>query len=791
MAGTSVFIRQYNGMLPRGDDAFATAASLAFLRTMPRRYEAVGTRSPGYRVTAKIPPMPGQSQDTDRSSDAVSTGPPLKVVGILRGLIHRYRPWIPYVVLFVGLGLTAALAYYVNATTRVQASRDLGNATENTYGVIAIGLAVNLLLFAMTRSQNVAHQAIIESEARKRIILDSALDCIISVDHAGKVLEFNPTAERTFGYRNREVVGKSLTELVALPLQNEDHEQGLQNYLARDINLGRRIELSAVRANGRQFPAEMAITRVDLQGQPLFIAYLRDVTARKRLEARFRTTVESAPIAMLMIDAAGVIVLVNTETEKLFGYARRELLGQHMEILVPQRSRARHPQMRAQFFAAPEVRRMGAGRDLFGLRKDGSEFPVEIGLNPIEMEEGLFVLSAIVDITARKRLEARFRATVESAPTAMVMVNHEGHIVLVNAEAEKMFGYLREELLGRSIEGLIPERFRSGHPHMRTRFFAAPEARRMGAGRDLFGLRKDGSEFPVEIGLSPVETEEGLFVLSAIVDITERKRLEAALRQANEALDQRVQERTAELALQTEKLKQTNDALEKSNLELQQFAYIASHDLQSPLRSISGFVQLLQFEYEGKLSEQADEWIARTVQSIQQMQRLINDVLSYSRVDARSRPFERIRFRDVFDDTIVLLEASIRDAAAAVTCDELPEVVGDRAQLVQLLQNIIGNALIYHGDKPPRIHVSAQRQGNEWVFSVRDNGIGIDPKYYEQIFEIFRRLHNQQEYPGTGIGLAVCRRVIHRHGGRIWVESEPGHGSVFYFTMPEKEISNL
>src|SRR3569623_1499262 len=366
----------------------------------------------------------------------------------------------------------------------------------------------------------------------------------------------------------------------------------------------------------------------------------------------------------------------------------------------------------------------------------------------------------------------RFRAAVESAPTAMVMINSAGSIIITNAETEKLFGYQRSELLGQLVEILIPMRFGAAHPGLRGQFFIAPEARRMGGNRDLFGLRKDGSEFPIEIGLNPIETDEGLFVLSAIVDITERKELEKALRQTNELLEQRVAERTAQLTAQAETLQRTNDALVRSNIELQQFAYIASHDLQSPLRSISGFLQLLSAEYLGKFDAQADDWIGRAVQSLKQMQTLIRDLLAYSRVDSHARPFKPVPFRAVFDDAVALLDVAITDTQAEVSCGELPAVLGDRSQLVQLLHNLLGNALKYHAGDSPRVHVSAEPGQDGWQFCVSDNGIGIEPQYYDKIFEIFRRLHNQQEIPGTGIGLAVCRRVVHRHGVRIWVESE-------------------
>src|SRR5688572_27490672 len=228
----------------------------------------------------------------------------------------------------------------------------------------------------------------------------------------------------------------------------------------------------------------------------------------------FRLAVESAPNAMILVDAEGRIVLVNAQTERLFGYARSELLGQTIERLVPERFRAAHPGQRRSFFADPRARAMGVGRDLYGLRKDGTEVPVEIGLNPLKTGQGSFVLAAVVDITERKRAEEKFRLAVESAPNAMLMVDDQGKIVLANAQAEKLFGYSREELLHRSIEMLVPGRFRGRHPGHRADFHASPRPRPMGADRELFAVRKDGTEVPVEIGLNPLQTAEGSFVLA-------------------------------------------------------------------------------------------------------------------------------------------------------------------------------------------------------------------------------------------------------------------------------------
>lgn len=361
----------------------------------------------------------------------------------------------------------------------------------------------------------------------------------------------------------------------------------------------------------------------------------------------------------------------------------------------------------------------------------------------------------------------------------MVMVDSSGQIVLVNAQTEKLFGHRRDELLGQSVEVLIPARFRGAHPALRAGYLDDAEARPMGAGRDLFGLRKDGTEFPVEIGLNPIETEEGTFVLSAIIDITERKRLEAALQRANEELEAQVAERT-------EELRRANNELERSNLELKQFAYIASHDLQSPLRSISGFVQLLQSEYAGKLDAQADDWIDRTVRSIKHMQILIRDLLVYSRVDTQAQRFHQLPLRDVVDEARGQVADLIEETGAELTIGELPTVTGDRSQLIQMMQNLLNNALKYHGDAPPKIHIGAERGDGEWTIAVRDEGIGIEERYLERVFDIFHRLHDQSVYQGTGIGLAVCRRVVTSHGGRIWAQSRPGEGSTFLFTLPTR-----
>jgi len=309
-----------------------------------------------------------------------------------------------------------------------------------------------------------------------------------------------------------------------------------------------------------------------------------------------------------------------------------------------------------------------------------------------------------------QRSEGRVRHIVEAAPTAIVAIDGTGTITLVNSLTEQLFGYGRDELIGKKVEMLVPWRFRYGHAEHRQGYLGDPQARPMGVGRELYGLRKDGTEFPVEIGLSPMETDQGRFVLSTVVDISERREQEQALRKAN-------------------------DALEHSNMELQRYAQVASHDLQTPIRSIGSFVGLLRANYGDSLDDQANDWLRRVAGSVAHMQTLTRDLLTYSRLEKDAQPLVPVPMDEVFGEVVELLDLLIRETGAEVTCGYLPVVSGDRSQLVQLLQNLVDNALKYHADGVrPRVHLSAEGRGGECVFALSDNGIGIAPKHRNRIF---------------------------------------------------------
>jgi signal transduction histidine kinase len=264
----------------------------------------------------------------------------------------------------------------------------------------------------------------------------------------------------------------------------------------------------------------------------------------------------------------------------------------------------------------------------------------------------------------------------------------------------------------------------------------------------------------------------------------ERQQAEASLKQLNEELEARVQERTA-------KLKEANVNLVHSNRELEQFAYVASHDLQEPLRAVNSYAQLITRKYQGNLDAKADKYLGYIMEGATRMQQLINDLLEFSRVGTRGKPLKPTDCEAVLRQVLDNLKVAIAENYALVTHDPLPTIIGDEIHLIQLLQNLIGNAIKFRNEEPPQVHISAREQENEWLFEVRDNGIGLESEYFERIFTIFQRLHSKSEYPGTGIGLAVCKKIVERHGGRIWVESEIGAGTTFYFTTPRQGNESL
>jgi PAS domain S-box-containing protein len=362
---------------------------------------------------------------------------------------------------------------------------------------------------------------------------------------------------------------------------------------------------------------------------------------------------------------------------------------------------------------------------------------------------------AIAD--ARSELERqaqRLDAIVDTAMDGILSVEEDGRIVLFNRAAETLFRIPREQALGLPVETFIPAAHRDGHAARMLAFGReARPARMMAAGRVVQAQRADGEVFPVEASIS-VAREEGRRLFTVILrDVTERQR--------------------------------HLDALTRSNLELQQFAFVASHDLRTPMRSVMGYLELIARRHGAGLGDKGMELVQRALRAGRQMDVLTSDLLGYARLDAQVRPMAMVELDSVLADALQMLDATVRETGAQVRAEPLPPVLGDRGQLVQLMLNLLGNALKYCRGRAPEVKVWAERGDGEWICHVSDNGIGIEPAHQERIFEIFKRLHTQQEFPGSGIGLAVCRRVVERHNGRIWCTSTPGEGSTFSFTIAD------
>lgn len=371
------------------------------------------------------------------------------------------------------------------------------------------------------------------NESTFRLLVNCATDyATFALDEKGHVATWNIGAERLFGYSGADIIGMPASVLYAII----DTENGVpENDLSFATTLDRyEVDAWRVRHNGSNFYAHVILEPIRNKSKDVIgFAYALKVLSNETIfDERFKSMIETIPNAIVAVNSQGRIVAVNAHSETLFGYARGELLGQDVEALIPAHLRDKHLTLRNNFLDKPTNRLMGTGRNLYGLRKDGSKFSVEIGLSSMETKIGAVVLATIVDISSHKRMEEKFRLVAESAPNAMVMVNGDGNIEMINTQAETVFGYTRVELLGRPVELLIPTRFHDYHPAHRKHFFESPVSRPMGIGRDLYARRKDGSEFAVEIGLNPIETDEGVMVLSAIVDISDRKAKEASIEAA-------------------------------------------------------------------------------------------------------------------------------------------------------------------------------------------------------------------------------------------------------------------
>jgi PAS domain S-box-containing protein len=400
--------------------------------------------------------------------------------------------------------------------------------------------------------------------------------------------------------------------------------------------------------------------------------------------------------------------------------------------------------------------------------QDGSQVTVSSrwALQRDSAGKPLSILESNRDITQRKKEEEKFRNLLEAAPDAMVIVDSRGRIQLVNAQTERLFGYTRGELSGQRVEMLIPSRYQGSHVASREEYGRSPHSRAMGAGLELYGRHKDGSEIPVEVSLSPLQTEEGTLISSAIRDVSTRRRAEEEIRKLNSELNQKVAE------------------LSTANRELESFSYSVSHDLRAPLRHIDGFARILKEEHASQLSEEGIRYLDRVLQAANHMGQLVDDLLNLARIGRKEMARQRVQLGELVREAMADLPPEVSARQTEWRIEPLAEVDCDPGLVKLVLVNLLSNAVKFTKDRQPAvIEVGTRETEKGKAFMVRDNGVGFDPKYADKLFGVFQRLHRQEDFAGTGIGLATVQRIVHRHGGEVWAESSPGKGAAFFFTL--------
>ena len=476
---------------------------------------------------------------------------------------------------------------------------------------------------------------------------------------------------------------------------------------------------------------------------------------------RLANVVESSDDAIITKSLEGDILSWNKGAEKTYGYSANEVLGKNISLLEP-------PELKGEiekYTDKIKEKKRISHYETMRLKKNGELINVSVTLSPVFDTSGKFVaVSAIArDITenknAAKKLELANkynRSLLESSLDPLVTIGPEGKITDVNHSTETVTGYNRDDLIGTDFSDYFtePNKAKEGYQQVFQEGMVRDYA--------LEIKHKNGRTTPVLYNASVYkdDSDNVIGVFASARDITELKKTEHLLK---------------------DKLGE----LERSNSELEQFAYVSSHDLQEPLRMIASYLQLLERKYKGKLDDKADKYIKFSVDGATRMQNLIDDLLAFSRVTTQAKELKPTNLEQIYNEVLSNLEVTINENKAIITHEPLPVVLADKTQISQVFQNLISNAIKFQSVDKPKINISVEKEENQWLFGVEDNGIGINPKHSDRIFEVFKRLHKKKDYPGTGIGLAICKKIIERHGGRIWVESGLGKGSIFYFTLPK------
>jgi PAS domain S-box-containing protein len=581
------------------------------------------------------------------------------------------------------------------------------------------------------------------------------------------VQTWNPAAEKIFGFTAEEAMGKHPYDII-VPREAQPHVDKIWGRLLEGDMTAHSVNENVTKV-GRTIICQWSNTPLRKADGTVIgvLSMVQDITERKRLEeerTKAQAEAVAGALASRVIDGMMDMVVTTDLEGKITGFNKafgslgwgEEAKGKLPTAFVVETDA---PRVREAMKTSVEKRPL-LNFECTMRAKDGREIPVLVNATLLRDLEGKPTgrVAAIRDVTEPKKMQDELRKKTEeldryftSNLDLLCIADTDGYFRRLNPEWEKTLGYSIRELEGqRFMEFVHPDDVNSTSEALAS----------LSSQKEVLNFVnryrcKDGTYRWIEWRSYPA----GNLIYAAARDMTEHRRLEKTLRQ-------------------------TLSELQRSNTELEQFAYVASHDLQEPLRMVASYVQLLERRYKAKLDSDADEFIAYAVDGASRMQNLINDLLAYSRVGTRSKPFMPTNFESALNEALTNLGMAIEESGAAVTRDPLPTLNADASQMVQVFQNLIGNAAKFRGNEPPRIHVSAEKKENDWIFSVRDNGIGIDPEYFNRIFGVFQRLHGRDKYPGTGIGLAVCKKIVERHGGRIWVESQLAKGATFYFTIP-------
>jgi PAS domain S-box-containing protein len=650
---------------------------------------------------------------------------------------------------------------------------------------------------------------LLASEERYRALIETAGDGIVSATENGTITSFNAAAERMFGFTREEAIGRPLTGLMPDRF-HAAHKAGIERFVeTREARLiGRTVAVTGRRKDGREFPLELSLTSWESGGQIFFTGVLRDTSGRRRIEQYFAT---ERAVLHVLAESSGI-------QEALLGALEALGEGTGWDLGAVWTLEDGDDALRcAALWRAPTIE-----ASAFRALSRDSAFPPGVGLPgrvwkdcmprwiedvqqetnfprlPAAAEDGLHAAIALPLTTGgrfvgalelftrerrppddellkmlmviarevghfleRRRTESALRelaTIVECAGDAIIGKTVDGIVTSWNPGAERLYGYSADEVVGQTIEIVTP----AGHDDELPALLERVAAGETIEGHETVRRRKDGTLVHVSLTIAPVPGRDGHRTDVAVIarDISDQKRAER------------------ELAA-------TAAELERSNAELEKFGSIAAHDLSEPLHVISGFAELVQSRYADQLDDDGNRLLDAIGSASSRMERLIHDLLAYARFGRRITR-EAVACGEVVEQVLASLAVRIDDADAALTVTPLPTVQGDSSQLGQLFQNLIANALKFVNGSEPEVRISAEREEDAWCFSVADNGLGIEPEHAERIFEIFQRLHPRDAFPGTGIGLAICKRIVELHDGRIWAEAAPGGGSVFRFTIPDR-----